>query len=321
MIYFTKGLPGCGKTHVAKQMQKENPDLVLVSKDDIRNLLFPGQKNFSRKKEELVKKTERTIVNDLLMENRDVVIHNTHLAGDHEEYYSNLAKSFYNTGFEVIDLTHIPVIECLKRNHLREHKVPVEVIVHMAKKYLPEMYEDLRAEYPDDDVLIEYLNNYQMGKDLRQEVIMDEHGLKPLSIDKLLLPCIICDIDGTLAIKSNRSAYDAHLAHKDQLNVNLAEIIDQLGEFYNVILLSGRGEEDREVTEHWLAVNGVMYNRLYMRAVGDDRPDSIVKRELYENHIAPIYYCVAVFDDRNAVIKMWREELRLNTLQCNYGDF
>ena len=39
-------------------------------------------------------------------------------------------------------------------------------------------------------------------------------------------------------------------------------------------------------TERWLARHGIPYTALHMRATGDKRKDSIVKRELYEAHIA-----------------------------------
>jgi len=57
-----------------------------------------------------------------------------------------------------------------------------------------------------------------------------------------------------------------------------------------------------------------------MRNDSDTRCDTIVKREMYEEHIEPIYNVVAVFDDRNRVVDMWRE-LNLPVYQVWYGDF
>jgi hypothetical protein len=59
---------------------------------------------------------------------------------------------------------------------------------------------------------------------------------------------------------------------------------------------------------------------LKMRAAGDKRSDDIVKREIYEQKIAPWRTVVAVFDDRNKVVNMWRE-LGLLCLQVYPGDF
>lgn len=57
-----------------------------------------------------------------------------------------------------------------------------------------------------------------------------------------------------------------------------------------------------------------------MRPAGDYRPDQIVKRELYEAHIAGQYDVLFCVDDRNSVVAMWRE-LGLTCLQCAEGDF
>lgn len=59
---------------------------------------------------------------------------------------------------------------------------------------------------------------------------------------------------------------------------------------------------------------------LHMRKTGDTRRDSTVKRELYERHLAH-RDVLCVLDDRDQVVRMWREELGLTCLQVAYGDF
>jgi hypothetical protein len=59
---------------------------------------------------------------------------------------------------------------------------------------------------------------------------------------------------------------------------------------------------------------------LLMRTEGDHRSDDIVKKEIYEKRIAPQYDVVIVFDDRDKVVKMWRD-LGLLCGQVYYGDF
>ena len=57
-----------------------------------------------------------------------------------------------------------------------------------------------------------------------------------------------------------------------------------------------------------------------MRKNGDSRRDSIVKEEIFWNDIEPKYNVLAVFDDRDQVVKMWRE-LGIKCFQCEYGNF
>lgn len=54
---------------------------------------------------------------------------------------------------------------------------------------------------------------------------------------------------------------------------------------------------------------------------GDNRKDSIVKRELYEKYIEGKYLIRFVLDDRNQMVDMWRNELGLKCLQVAEGNF
>ena len=60
---------------------------------------------------------------------------------------------------------------------------------------------------------------------------------------------------------------------------------------------------------------------LLMRKDGDNRPDQIVKRELYERHVVGLYEVEGVLDDRAKVVRMWRDELGLTCLQVADGNF
>lgn len=57
-----------------------------------------------------------------------------------------------------------------------------------------------------------------------------------------------------------------------------------------------------------------------MREEGDTRNDSIIKAEIYDNIIEPHFNIIAIFDDRDRVVDMWRQK-GLFTVQVNYGSF
>jgi hypothetical protein len=44
-----------------------------------------------------------------------------------------------------------------------------------------------------------------------------------------------------------------------------------------------------------------------MRKAGDTRKDTVVKYELFQEHIADRYNIVSVFDDRPSVVNMWND--------------
>jgi hypothetical protein len=85
-----------------------------------------------------------------------------------------------------------------------------------------------------------------------------------------------------------------------------------------IILCSGRSEEHRDETVHWLAQQGVNYHALLLRKDKDRRPDTSVKREMLagldKNKI------LFVVEDRSRVVEMWRSE-GLVCLQCAPGEF
>jgi hypothetical protein len=136
---------------------------------------------------------------------------------------------------------------------------------------------------------------------------------------------IICDLDGTLAHIDHRDPYDASTCEEDLLNepvANILTVYSEQKEFEIAILLvSGREDKYRPQTERWLRKHGIAYEALLMRRTGDFRKDTLIKKELYESHIADRYTILFVLDDRDQVVAMWRKELGLTCLQVAYGNF
>lgn len=133
---------------------------------------------------------------------------------------------------------------------------------------------------------------------------------------------IICDIDGTLADMGKRKPFDFENVDRDEVKHAAAEtvrIFHHAG--FRIILFSGREDISKQKTIAWLAKNTIPYHELYMRKAHDYRKDTIIKRELYEQHVKDTYDVLLVLDDRDQVVKMWREELNLPCFQVDYGNF
>ena len=135
---------------------------------------------------------------------------------------------------------------------------------------------------------------------------------------------IICDIDGTLALLGDRDRYDPTTG-EDTLNYPIANILqvydNQTVLPVDLILITGREDSYRDYTEKWLHKYGITnYKALYMRKTGDFRKDFVVKKELYEKYIKSTYEVLFILEDRDQVVKMWREE-GLTCLQVAYGNF
>lgn len=135
---------------------------------------------------------------------------------------------------------------------------------------------------------------------------------------------IICDLDGTLCLfekedKSKahyRSPYDSGRCGSDLVNQAVLEVVNR----FPVIFVSGREDKFRPETLKWLEMHNIAHLGLYMRETGDFRKDNIIKREIFYQHIKLYYEVLFVLDDRDQVVKMWREE-GLVCFQVAEGNF
>jgi len=137
-------------------------------------------------------------------------------------------------------------------------------------------------------------------------------------------PCIIVDIDGTLAHKGDRSPFHWERVGEDLPNVPIIRLLECIQESCEdglvTILMSGRDSVCRPETEEWLRVHHIKYDHLFMRPEGNTEKDSIIKKRLYEENIKDKYSVWLVLDDRNQVVEMWRSE-GLICLQVADGNF
>lgn len=127
---------------------------------------------------------------------------------------------------------------------------------------------------------------------------------------------IIFDLDGTLCDHGHRS-YLADLKQWDLYNAQchadppravellILQALAHAG--IPIILLTGRSEPYRQMTMEWLAKHEVPYSLLYMRQDGDHRPATVMKREVYETEIRLGREVIAIFEDDERLVRMWRD--------------
>lgn len=131
----------------------------------------------------------------------------------------------------------------------------------------------------------------------------------------------VFDVDGTLACRNDtRGPFDFSQCIEDNVNEAVKNVLLALYPFFKIIILSARGDDHRNMTEWWLRTHEIPYNELHLRTAGDQRADHIVKWELYQIHIDPFFNVMAIFDDRNGVVDMWRSH-GLQCFQVADGDF
>lgn len=128
------------------------------------------------------------------------------------------------------------------------------------------------------------------------------------------------DLDGTLAHMTERGPFDWDRVGEDVVDGAVLDLVQMIDQGHVVVLLSGRDSVCRLDTEMWLVENEVPCDELWMRPKGDFRKDSIVKLELFREHVAPRYHVRGVLDDRDQVVEMWRS-IGLMCAQVAPGNF
>lgn len=270
-VIMLKGLPASGKsTKALDLLKKYGKGNAHRFNSDDMRESLDGGE-WSPQNEKFVNKVRDFIVREALAEGKHVIVDNCNLAPKHEANLRDIAKR-HRAEFEVIDLTDVSPEECIKRDLKRARSVGRDVIMSMYNQLLR------KTETPNDD--------------------------------PTLPPCIIVDIDGTVAQMNGRSPYDWHRVGEDNCReiVWAAVLGLQAQTKSEIIFVSGRDEICRAGTCGWLAVNlNSAHRKLFMRPKDDMRKDYIVKREIYESSIKDNYRVVAVMDDRPAVIALWQD--------------
>ncbi|NJP32184.1 phosphatase domain-containing protein [Micromonospora thermarum] len=295
-LIATRGLPASGKTTFARKLQ---PSVVRVNRDDLRRMLH-GERLFTQRAEWQVTLVQRAQVEALLRSGADVCVDDTNLRSRTLRDWADLAAR-YGAEFEVHDFTDVPLEECLRRDAARPEadRVGEAAIRRLFERYLES--KPLPLPVP----------TARTGRPARVHPPSDE----PPEI-------VLVDIDGTVALNVSRSPYDMTRVGEDEPNPAVISAVRAMhAAGHGVIFCSGRDASARAATEAWLDRHvKVPYLALHLRAVGDSRKDSIVKREIYEREVKDRYRVVGVFDDRMQVVRMWRE-LGLTVFQVAEGDF
>ena len=162
-----------------------------------------------------------------------------------------------------------------------------------------------------------------------QLIVHDVH-LGPQTIDLKPYGDLICDIDGTIADLTHRRKYVTtnpknweafeRSMHLDTPIETICDAVRTLSSAsWQVVYCSGRGQQNFMTTRNWIEDNKLPVGRIYMRAEGDYRDDGIVKSELLDR-ILKRYHPTLVFDDRDRVVKMWRDR-GLRCIQVAEGNF
>jgi predicted kinase len=299
-LRITRGLPACGKTTIARAWVAEDPTRrARVNRDDLRAMAHASTW-LGHETEKQIQAMRDAAILSALRQGVDVMNDDTNLPSRIARDLRRLAGQA-RADFEVVDLTDVALDVCLDRNALRDgrSRVPADRIRELHQKYIAGKAHPLPlADEPGDNASTVY-------------------QAKPGTPRAVLV-----DIDGTVALMSNRSPYDETRVGEDRPNhAVIAAVRAMHAAGYQVVFCSGRTDGCRPATVTWLREHmAVPYEALHMRATGDTRRDSNVKLEIFDREIRDRYDVIGVFDDRAQVVRMWRS-LGLTVFQVAEGDF
>lgn len=293
-LILTRGLPSSGKTTKALEwVNGDRSKRARVNRDEMRQALFGTYTGLDWKEEQAVTQAQRASAKALLEGGRSVVIDDTNLKLKYAREWATFAEDLGAT-FTVIDM-ETPVDECVRRDKLRGEAggraVGEEVIRNFHSRYGSGNWPEVT---PD--------SSSKRGVDFLPTPYSSEEGLPTVWL---------FDIDGTIAHNSGHRGWyeydkvDGDTAWPEVIRV-LKALVDGGDE---VIFLSGRDESCRAKTRDWIWIHaGIAADdkHLLMRQNGDKRKDTIVKAELFDQHIRGRYNVHGVFDDRPSVTRMWR---------------
>lgn len=304
-LVIMRGLPGCGKSTLARQWVTEKPnERAEVNRDAIR-LMLGGYTVGTPEQEKMVTKIQQQAISDLLQSGIDVVSSDTNLKTKYVRELVRIANSV-GAEVEVIDMTDTPLDVVRTRNAGRTDKAPVPDSV------INRMYQIVKSNpYPLPMPRVD-----SAGK--APDFYLGEVGLPEADI---------CDIDGTIAsCEGVRSPYDySRVAYDHARNAIIDILWDRHHAGKKLILMSGRPDINnvRRDTTEWLYTHRVPPFEFLAMRPGDRLQvnDAIIKRDLFDEYVRGYYNIGVIFDDRDRVVNMWRRQLGLNCLQVNYGDF
>lgn len=271
------GISGSGKSTAAKKYIGTFGGII-VSRDKIRELLFGYteetvkhyyNRGDVKKYEEEVTRVEHLLIKDGL-KHGDVVVDATHLK---LQYINKLKKKFHYVN-HVYHYCDTPLDLAISRDLGRKRIVGESII---------------RRQYED-------LQNLKRNFNFSPYIA----DITPIVQDPGKSPCILVDLDGTLALHtSGRSPFDWKRVGEDSVNRPVADFLKAIERenYPQVMIVSGRDESCRAETQQWLTKNQIDFDQLYMRPEKDQRPDYIIKEEIWRK-IAENHFIEYIIDDR-----------------------
>lgn len=279
-LIYTVGLPASGKdTWAIKKIGQNTNRIKRVNKDLLREMLDDSK--WSKGNEAFILKMRDLIIEEALCDGYDVICTDTNFAPKHKERFHEIANELKKLGHDIKveeQFFDVDPDTCIERDLKRQKSVGQKVIMGMYDRYLRK----------PTNTSLRNIDNF----------------------NPKLPKAIICDLDGTLCLYNDLGLKARHYDRdfiNDKPNRVVLDLLDRYRDDHVLIIFSGRNGKHEKETKEWLTKHGINYKVFAMRKEGDNRKDTDVKSEMFDSFVKDKYNISFVCDDRDCMVKMWKE--------------
>ena len=309
-ITLTIGPPGVGKnTWATEIVRKSSVKTIVVNRDDYRAMSVGGNianYKFNSTLEDMISKAQFQSAEAALSKGWNVIVADTNLNPKTIAAWETFAKlhkakiikqdffaEFLSVNQAILADRGIKgVIEsfrkkCHTQNLIRATSVPVEVIDHFINDYIVPVY---------------YKPKQYTGTPGKPKALL-------------------VDLDGTTFHMNDRGPFDWDRVGEDTPDhtvIETCKIYAAAG--WKIIAASGRDGSCYVQSRSAMDAAGMPYDEFFIRKKGDQRPDYLVKEELFWRDVAPNYDITFALDDRDQVVQQYRE-MGIKVYQVAEGNF
>lgn len=312
-VIITMGPPGIGKNTWARaRVKKSKAGAVVVNRDDLRQMIVGGQLSdykFNKKTEKAITEMQFNAAELAIALGRDVIVADTNLNPNTITAWEDFAK-LHNCGVEKKDFF---------KDFRRE---PSSIVIEaergvkgviIAFRKLAHQRNLSRLNSVPHTVVDEFIDKYIVPQVYRPRQWTPTPGLQK---------ALLVDLDGTIFhMNGGRNPFDWLQVEQDtpdQTVIETCKIYKAAG--YAIIAASGRDGICYDHSVRAMNAAGMPFDDFFIRTQDDQRPDYIVKEEIFWDKIAPKYNIAFCLDDRDQVCEQYRE-MGLKVYQVAPGAF
>lgn len=266
-LTMLRGLPGSGKSTIAKSIVKDSGNSGRINRDDLRAMMFNSE--WTGKREQVTIDCEKAIAEVLFRHGMNPVIDDTNLSDRHRMMWSEFTKAQDQQFF--VQAMNASIEICRDRDAKRNPGVGRAVIDRMA-------LQNGMIEWGDRPVILCDIDGTLADGSHREHFVKQE--------------------------KKDWDSYYALLEHDLPIDL-VVRWVRELYKDHTICIVSGRPDTYQLKTMIWLMQNKIQYHWLFMRSGSDKRPDVQVKADILKH--VPREKIAFAIDDRPCVIReVWR---------------